>query len=218
MPGLQRLYNSVKGEPLGFLVTSSEEEKPVRNYVREGGLTYFLRSLADTEPHLFKRYWSSKRMWYIEPNLGYQRMIRRSQSGFTLLETLVVAVFATIILSIAVPKFQQFLDYYRLTASANLVAGELNAGRALAVSRNWVYDVNLDTGNGTIQIIDPADPNNSPRTEKSLESGNSFSSVPANRIRFYSRGHARGGTIVLENQSGYAISIIVSPSGRIRKG
>ncbi len=144
-------------------------------------------------------------------------MTRRSQSGFTLLETAVVAVLATVILSITVPKFQQFLDYYRLTASADLVASELNAGRALAISRNWSYDVNLDTGDGTIQIVDPADPNNSPRTERSLEPGNSFSSVPANPIRFYSRGHARGGTIVLENQSGYSISIVVSPSGRIKQ-
>ncbi len=144
-------------------------------------------------------------------------MTRNSQSGFTILEAAVVCVFATIILSIALPKFQQFLDYYSLTSSANLVASELNAGRALAVSRNWVYDVSLDTGNNTIQIIDPNDPDNSPRTEKGLESGDSFSTVPANPIRFYSRGHARGGTIVLRNQSGHTISIIVSPSGKIQQ-
>ncbi len=144
-------------------------------------------------------------------------MTRSSQSGFTILETAVVLVFASIILSIAVPKLQQFLDYYSLTSSANLVASELNAGRALAVSRNWIYDVNLDTGRSTIQIIDPNDPNNSPRTEKGLESGDSFSTVPTSPIRFYSRGHARGGTIVLVNQSGYTISIIVSPSGKIQK-
>jgi len=144
-------------------------------------------------------------------------MTRRSQSGFTLLETAVVVVIATVILSITLPKFQQFLDYYRLSASANLVASELNAGHALAISRNWIYEVNLDTGNSTIQIIDPNDPNNSPRTEKSLQSGNTFSSVPVNRIQFYSRGHARAGTIVLVNQSGYSISIVVSPSGRIKQ-
>ncbi len=144
-------------------------------------------------------------------------MTRNSRSGFTILEVAVVCVFATIILSISLPKFQQFLDYYSLTSSANLVASELNAGRALAVSRNWIYDVSLDTGNNTIQIIDPNDPDNSPRTEKGLESGDSFSTVPATSIRFYSRGHARGGTIVLRNQSGHTISIIVSPSGKIQQ-
>ncbi len=144
-------------------------------------------------------------------------MTRRLQSGFTLLEMAVVTVLVTVILSITVPKIEQFLDYYRLNASADLVASELNAGRSLAISRNWVYDVNVNTGSNTIQIIDPNDPDNSPRTEKSLQSGNTFSSVPANRIRFYSRGHARSGTIVLVNRSGYAISIVVSPSGRIKR-
>ncbi|MCZ6877094.1 MAG: hypothetical protein O7G29_03020, partial [Acidobacteria bacterium] len=72
-------------------------------------------------------------------------MARKSQSGFTILEIAVVCVFAIIILTISVPKFQQFLDYYSLSSSANLVASELSAGRALAVSRNWIYDVNLDT-------------------------------------------------------------------------
>ena len=145
-------------------------------------------------------------------------MTRNSQSGFTILEAMVVVVFASVILSIAVPKLQVILDYYSLTSSANLVASELSAGRALAVSRNWIYDVSLDTGNSTIQIIDPNDPDNSPRTEKGLESGDSFSTVPATSIRFYSRGHARAGTLVLVNRSGYAISIVVSPSGRIKQG
>jgi Tfp pilus assembly protein FimT len=153
---------------------------------------------------------------FIRPNPRYSRMTNRS-SGFTLLETAVVTVLATVILSITIPKIEQFLDYYRLSASAGLVASELNAGRALAISRNWIYDVNLNAGNSTIQIIDPNDPNNSPRTEKSLQSGNTFSSVPVTRIRFYSRGHARAGTIVLVNQSGYSISIVVSPSGRIKQ-
>ena len=144
-------------------------------------------------------------------------MTRRLQSGFTLLETAVVTVIVTVILSITIPKIEQFLDFYRLSASADLVASELSAGRAMAISRNWIYDVNVATGSSTIQIVDPNDPDNSPRTEKSLQSGNTFSSVPGTRIRFYSRGHARAGTIVLVNRSGYAISIVVSPSGRIQR-
>ena len=144
-------------------------------------------------------------------------MTKRLQSGFTLLELAVVMVVATVILSITIPKIEQYLDFYRLSASADLVASELSAGRAMAISRNWIYDVNVDTGSSTIQIIDPYDPDNSPRTEKSLQSGSTFSSVLVNRIRFYSRGHARAGTIVLVNQSGYVISIVVSPSGRINQ-
>ena len=99
-------------------------------------------------------------------------MTKRLQSGFTLLELAVVMVVATVILSITIPKIEQYLDLYRLSASADLVVSELSAGRAMAISRNWIYDVNVDTGSSTIQIIDPYDSDNSPRTEKSLQSGN----------------------------------------------
>jgi Tfp pilus assembly protein FimT len=91
-------------------------------------------------------------------------MTRRHQSGFTLLETAVVGVLATIIISIAVPKIQPLLDFYRLAASANLVATELNAGRTLAVSRNWLYETDSNQSDNTIQIVDPDDSNNNPRT------------------------------------------------------
>ena len=188
------------------------------NFANEGGSTWFLHSLGDTESRFSKRPGSPQSRCCMRPNSGYSRMTRRLQSCFTILEMAVVTVLATVILSITIPKIEQFLDFYRLSASADLVASELSAGRAMAISRNWIYDVNVDTGSSTIQIIYPNDPDNSPRTEKSLQSGNTFSSVPVNRIRFYSRGHARAGTIVLVNRSGYAISIVVSPSGRIKQG
>ncbi len=216
--GGQAFHDSIlKSKPIIFSSALQEDEKMRRNFANEGGLSCFLHSLGDTDSKFSKRPWSSPPVCSIRPNLGYLRMTRRLQSGFTLLETAVVTVLATIFLSITVPKIEQILDYYSLSASADLVASELNAGRALAISRNWIYDVNLDTGDSTIQIIDANDPNNSPRTEKSLQSGNTFSSVPVSRIRFYSRGHARAGTIVLVNQSGYSISIVVSPSGRIKQ-
>ncbi len=189
-----------------------------RNFANEGGVDLFSARLRGrTESRFSTRPGSPQPMCSMRPNPGHSPMTRRLQSGFTLLELAVVMVVATVILSITIPKFEQYLDFYRLSASADLVASELSAGRAMAISRNWIYDVNVDTGSSTIQIIDPYDSDNSPRTEKSLQSGNTFSSVPVNRIRFYSRGHARAGTIVLVNQSGYAISIVVSPSGRIKR-
>ena len=142
-------------------------------------------------------------------------MTRCHQSGFTLLETAVVVVLATIIISIAVPNIQTLLDFYRLTASANLVATELNAGRTLAVSRNWLYETDFNLPDNTIQIVDPDDSNNNPRTVKSLESDITFSSLPSPAIRFYSRGHARGGTIVLQNENGDIVSVAVSASGKV---
>ena len=145
-------------------------------------------------------------------------MTGRSESGFSLLEVAIVGVFILILATFAVPQLQRSLNNYSLTTSANLVAGELNAGRSLAVARNWIYAVQLDTNNSTIQIIDPSDANNAPRTAKSLESGITFSSVPASPIKFYSRGHAEAGTIVLQNQDGNTISLSVSAAGKVKIG
>lgn len=61
-------------------------------------------------------------------------MTRRLQSGFSLLETAVVAVLATVILSITVPKIQQFLDDYRLTASADRAGDHDPGGTSWLVS------------------------------------------------------------------------------------
>ena len=147
----------------------------------------------------------------------HQRMTKGYQSGFTLMEALVVALFVAVIGGMAVPNLQKSVSLYRLTASANLVAAELNAGRTLAISRSWLYDIDCDETNHTIQVVDPGNANNNPRTVKSLESGITFSSVPNNgfEITFYSGGYARSGTLVLENGDGDTISVLVSASGRI---
>ena len=146
----------------------------------------------------------------------HQRMTKGYQSGFTLMEALLVAFFVAVIVGIAVPNIRVSLSLHRLTASADLVAAELTAGRILAISRNWLYEIDCDTNNNTIQIVDPDNSNNSPRTAKALESGITLSSIPASgsEIRFYSRGLARGGTIVLQNENGDTISILVGGSGR----
>ncbi len=147
-----------------------------------------------------------------------QRIDPGAQLGFSIVELMFVGGLIAILGAMAVPQIQQSLTSYRLTASANLVSAELNAGRALAVSRCWRYEVELDTGNNTIQIIDPNDAGNSPRTVKFLESGILLLSVPTDRIRFYSRGQARGGTVVLQDQNGDTISVVVNASGMVEIG
>lgn len=147
-----------------------------------------------------------------------QRVGPGDQLGFSIVELMFVGGLIAILGAMAVPQMQQSLTSYRLTSSANLVSSELSAGRALAVSRNWLYEVELDTGSHTIQIIDPNDAGNSPRSVKFLESGIVLQSVPTDRIRFYSRGHARGGTVVLQDQNGDTISVVVNASGKVEIG
>ena len=144
-------------------------------------------------------------------------MRKQQPSGFTLVEAALCCLVLAILVGLAVPQLERALSLYRLESSANLVAAELAAGRALAVSRNWLYEVDLNTTNNTIQVIDPNDSNNHPRLAQSLDKNTSFDTVPASgsEIQFFARGHARGGTIVVENEEGGSRTIVVSPSGRI---
>ena len=140
-------------------------------------------------------------------------MRKPSQSGFTLIELAIVCVMIVILADLAIPQIQGSLSLYRLSSSANLVASELNAARALAVSRNWNYEIS--TTDNTIQVVDPRYSNNNPRVAYSLEADISFFS--ADSIQFYSRGYADGGDIVVQNGT-QKITVTVLASGKVKIG
>ncbi len=142
-----------------------------------------------------------------------QRRFRNSEFGFSIIEIVFVVAMIAILGSVAVMQLQPSIDKYRLVSSANMVASEMNAGRALAISRNWAYEAQFDTDANTIQVVDPSHSSNTPRMEKSLEPGITFSSVPSPSIRFYARGHALTGIVQLQNDAGETASVIVTPHG-----
>ena len=134
-------------------------------------------------------------------------------SGFTIIEILVIVLLMAIIGGISMIQLQPSLRQYRLVSSANLVASELSAGRALAISRNWVYELQCDTDAKTIQVVDPSSGSNAPRVAIYLEPGISFVETPSPAIRFFSRGHSLTGTIVLKDETDETISVIISTHG-----
>ena len=139
-----------------------------------------------------------------------QRRFRNSEFGFSIIEIVFVVAMIAILGSVTVTQLQPSIDKYRLVSSANMIASEMNAGRALAISRNWAYEAQFDTSTNTIQVVDPTNSSNHPRMAKSLDPGISFSFVPSPSIRFYARGHALTGTILLQNDAGETASIIVT--------
>ena len=143
---------------------------------------------------------------------------RSSNRGFTLFELMMLVSIISIVTTMAVPQLRQSMAGYRLLSSANLVATELNSGRAMAISRASVHQVTLDSVNNTIQITDLNDANNAPRIEKFLDSGITFTSVPTPAILFYGRGLARGETIEIQNEYGASKFITVTASGKVTIG
>ncbi len=142
-----------------------------------------------------------------------QRRFQNRESGFSFIEIVFVLSMIAILGSITVVQLQPSIEKYRLVSSANMIASEMNAGRALAISRNWAYEAQFDTGANTIQVVDPSHSSNHPRMAKSLDPGITFSVVPSPSIRFYARGHALTGTVQLQNDAGETASIIVTPYG-----
>jgi len=142
-----------------------------------------------------------------------QRRFRNSECGFSIIEIVFVVALIAILGSVTIIQLQPSIDRYRLVSSANMVASEMNAGRALAISRNWAYEAQFDTNANTIQVVDPSHSSNTPRMAKSLEPGITFLAVPSPSIRFFARGHALPGTILLQNDAGETASVIVTPYG-----
>ena len=143
---------------------------------------------------------------------GHSRF-RNSESGFSIIEIVCVVAMIAMLSGAVITQLQPSIDKYRLVSSANMVASEMNAGRALAISRNWAYEAQFDTGANTMQVVDPSHSSNHPRMAKSLDPGISFSVVPSPSIRFYARGHALTGIVQLQNDAGETASIIVTPYG-----
>ncbi|MEE8460775.1 MAG: hypothetical protein V3S50_01475 [Acidobacteriota bacterium] len=141
------------------------------------------------------------------------RGFRNSASGFSIIEIVFVVAMIAILGSVTIMQLQPSIDKYRLVSSANMIASEMNAGRALAISRNWAYEAQFDTNANTIQLVDPSHSSNTPRIAKNLEPGITFSAIPSPSIRFYARGHALTGIVELQNDAGETASIIVTPYG-----
>lgn len=138
-----------------------------------------------------------------------------SEKGLTYIELLLVVVIGALLVTLATPSVQQTMRHYRLSASANLLASELETARLLAISRGAVYSLAVDAGTGSLQVVDPDDPENPPRVVRTLDPGIRFSEVPDQPVLFFSRGGARGGTFQLENERGRTVVIEVRASGLI---
>ncbi len=72
----------------------------------------------------------------------------RANSGFTLIELLITIAVAAILLTIAIPAFQNFLRNDRQWTTANSLVMSLNAARSEAIKQDTAVSV-CPTANGT---------------------------------------------------------------------
>jgi prepilin-type N-terminal cleavage/methylation domain-containing protein len=137
----------------------------------------------------------------------------KCQRGFTLNELLIVIAIVAVGTALAIPQIQGTLAEYNLVASTEMLQAELDMARMMAVSRGASYQISLTSG--TVQIVDPDDPDNPPRAVRQLDDGVSVTTMPEDPITFTSRGFAQGGVFQVANRHGTTRFIVVLYSGRV---
>src|SRR5215831_7592219 len=79
-------------------------------------------------------------------------MLNRRQTGFSMLEIMVVVAILLIVAALAVPMMSRTIANYRLDAGGHSTASLIQQARLLAVKTNQVYYVNTDTS-GTPNFV-----------------------------------------------------------------
>ena len=86
------------------------------------------------------------------------QMLRKKESGFTLVEMIVVITVFFIVAAIAIPNFMSLLPGMRLNGAARQVMGDLMAARMNAVKENNEFKVFFSSPSANqYQILDDDD-------------------------------------------------------------
>ena len=81
--------------------------------------------------------------------LSYDRVIRSSESGFTLFELMVTVAVSAILVGIAVPSYRGLIFSNRLTTATNDFIAAVNMAKLEAVRRNRAIQLCASSNNGS---------------------------------------------------------------------
>jgi prepilin-type N-terminal cleavage/methylation domain-containing protein len=145
---------------------------------------------------------------------------RKSERGFTLLETLVTAGIAGTLAAVTFPGMSSALNSHRLTAGLRGAVGSIRVARSSAVTRNVQSRVSVSEDGKTLTVqVDPSGTNTwvSIGTPLVLDGGVTVSSVsPANGLVFTPKGTvANAVTVTLQNARGDTHNIAVGLIGSV---
>lgn len=136
-----------------------------------------------------------------------------SERGFTLMELLVVVAIIAILAVIGMPMFLSALQASRVQAGAEEVVTALNGARQLALNRNASVCVTL--GTGVVQYR-PGTCVDAPLREVRLTGEVTVSTAQNVTFTYLGAATPAATYTVTNTQDGRTLSVLVSPSGRVR--
>lgn len=143
----------------------------------------------------------------------------RKNSGFTLLELIVIIAIVGVLTAIAVPNFISYLPSYRLKGAISTLRGDLYSAKMLAIKRGVQYKVVFTAGGYQIQRgTSSAGTFSLDQTEIARNFSDDYPGVTASANAdpvFSPRGTATGATITLQNGQ-KSQEIKISITGRIK--
>ena len=131
--------------------------------------------------------------------------LHNKQSGFTLIEMMIIIAILGIFAGIAVPNFLSYMPKHRLNGAARQVMGDLMAARMQAVSQNT-----------TVTVAWVSDRKYKISTEEKTINYSDITMGGFTDISFSPRGTATNRTITLTNSTGLGKKVTVAITGRVK--
>lgn len=165
---------------------------------------------------------------------------KKENSGFTLIEVMIVIAMIGILSAVAVPRFNAWLPVYRLKSAASDLQSNMQKARGLAIKENMTIPIRFDytsspgfyyfdtSGNGAYTAgefrVDLSAYNSGvdfgTGNATAKWDGNGFSAPPTAVISFGSRGLSNQASVYLQNDTGavcYAITTSIAGTAKVRK-